>query len=177
MATMLSITLRFSTIEVLTIVVMEHSEPLGQPLLNADGNGATEESGHLNQGSLLPATEAPAMARNSSRSTKRTNRIQLAGRLDEYSQTAPARSRNNLKRQLEVANPMRGRGWTTETCSYITSVLALAGLVATLLAHQNRPLPQWPQLVTINSIISLFSLLMRACVGVVLAEGTLFSHG
>jgi hypothetical protein len=41
------------------------------------------------------------------------------------------------------------------------------------MAHEEKPLPQWPQLVTINSIISLFSLVMRACVGVVLAEGTL----
>jgi hypothetical protein len=63
------------------------------------------------------------------------------------------------------------RSWTTETCSYMIAILALAGLVATLSAHQGKPLPQWPQLVTINSIISLFSLLMRACVGVVLAEG------
>ncbi|KAF2999342.1 hypothetical protein E8E13_005620 [Curvularia kusanoi] len=62
-------------------------------------------------------------------------------------------------------------GWTAETCSFIISILALGGLVATLLVHQGKPLPEWPQLVTINSIISLFSLLMRACVGVVLAEG------
>jgi hypothetical protein len=61
--------------------------------------------------------------------------------------------------------------WTAETCSYAVSITALAGLVATLLAHQNKPLPEWPQLVTINSIISLFALMMRTCVGVVLAEG------
>jgi hypothetical protein len=61
--------------------------------------------------------------------------------------------------------------WTTETCSYILAIIALGGLVATLLVHQGKPLPQWPQLVTINSIVSLFSLVMRACVGVVLTEG------
>jgi hypothetical protein len=51
------------------------------------------------------------------------------------------------------------------------SVLSLVGLVMTLAAHQDRRLPDWPQLVTINSIVSLFSLLMRAGVGFVLAEG------
>jgi hypothetical protein len=61
--------------------------------------------------------------------------------------------------------------WTAETCSYILAIIALGGLVATLLVHQGKPLPQWPQLVTINSIVSLFSLVMRACVGVVLTEG------
>jgi hypothetical protein len=61
--------------------------------------------------------------------------------------------------------------WTAETCSFILAIIALGGLVATLLVHQGKPLPQWPQLVTINSIVSLFSLVMRACVGVVLTEG------
>jgi hypothetical protein len=61
--------------------------------------------------------------------------------------------------------------WTAEACSYILAIIALGGLVATLLVHQGKPLPQWPQLVTINSIVSLFSLVMRACVGVVLTEG------
>lgn len=68
------------------------------------------------------------------------------------------------------------RKWTSEICSYVISVLALAGLVATLLMHHDKPLPQWPRLVTINSIISLFSLVMRASVGVVLAEGNLFDN-
>ncbi|KAJ8116651.1 hypothetical protein OPT61_g1971 [Boeremia exigua] len=73
--------------------------------------------------------------------------------------------------QVQRSSGVWGKSWTAETGSYIISILALAGLTATLLVHQDKPLPQWPQLVTINSIISLFSLLMRACVGVVLAEG------
>jgi hypothetical protein len=47
-------------------------------------------------------------------------------------------------------------------------------MVATLLKHEEKPLPQWPQIININSIISLFSLLIRAGVGVVLAEGVFF---
>jgi hypothetical protein len=61
--------------------------------------------------------------------------------------------------------------WTTETFSFVFSVLTLAGLVATLSALQGKPLPKWPQLITINSVLSLFSLLMRTGVSVVLAEG------
>ncbi|KAJ8109669.1 hypothetical protein OPT61_g7293 [Boeremia exigua] len=63
------------------------------------------------------------------------------------------------------------RSWTVETCGLVLSVLALGGLVATLVVHQDKPQPEWPQLVTINSFVSLFSLLMRTGVGVVLAEG------
>lgn len=65
------------------------------------------------------------------------------------------------------------KGWTAETCSYALAVLSLCSLAVTLRSHQGRPLPDWPQLITINSIVSLFSLLMRAGVGLVLAEGTI----
>ncbi|OAG03074.1 uncharacterized protein CC84DRAFT_1064174, partial [Paraphaeosphaeria sporulosa] len=61
--------------------------------------------------------------------------------------------------------------WTAETHILVFSVLTFAGLVATLMAHQNKPNPKWPQLVTINSIVSLFSLPMRAVISLVLAEG------
>jgi hypothetical protein len=63
------------------------------------------------------------------------------------------------------------KSWTVETFSFIFSVLTLVGLVATLSAHQGKPLPKWPQLITINSVLSLFSLIMRTGVSVVLAEG------
>lgn len=52
-------------------------------------------------------------------------------------------------------------------------MVSLVGLIITLLAHQDKPLPKWPNLVNINSIVSLFALLMRASTGMVLAEGTM----
>ena len=63
------------------------------------------------------------------------------------------------------------RGWTAEAFSCIFALASLAGLIVTLLAHRNKPIPEWPHLVTINSIVSLFSLLIRGGVGFVLAEG------
>jgi hypothetical protein len=69
------------------------------------------------------------------------------------------------------AGSILNKAWTVETLSFIVSILALVGLVATLLTHQHKPLPQWPQLVNINSIISLFVLVMRSSVATVLAEG------
>ena len=65
------------------------------------------------------------------------------------------------------------RSWITETLSLIFSVLALAGLVATLSAHRSKLLAKWPQIITFNFVLSLFSLLMRTGVSVVFAEGIL----
>jgi hypothetical protein len=69
------------------------------------------------------------------------------------------------------AGRILNKDWTAEALSFTVSVLALVGLIVTLLAHQHKPLPQWPQLVNINSIISLFVLVMRSSVAMVLAEG------
>jgi hypothetical protein len=63
------------------------------------------------------------------------------------------------------------RSWTAETCGFTLSVLCLGGLIATLLTHQNKPQPKWPRFITINAVVSLFSLLMRTGVSVVLSEG------
>lgn len=92
-------------------------------------------------------------------------RERVAYRLDSIADWVWDTSANIL--QLRTT----GEGWTAETCSYVFAVLCLLSLVATLFAHEKKPLPEWPQLITINSIVSLFSLLMRAGVGLVLAEG------
>ncbi|USP79036.1 hypothetical protein yc1106_06310 [Curvularia clavata] len=126
---------------------MEQSEPSARPLLSARGN---EE--RTNQVELLPMSNT-AQKSIDAESVKSTH------------------SGLNSKNGGNVSKHMWGQSWTLETLSLVVSILGLAGLIATLLAHQSKPLPQWPQLVTINSIISLFSLLMRTCVGVVLTEG------
>ncbi|KAF2631181.1 hypothetical protein BU25DRAFT_386135 [Macroventuria anomochaeta] len=91
-------------------------------------------------------------------------RERVAFRLDSWADWIWDTSANVL--QLKTT----GKGWTAELCSYVFAVLSLFSLAATLLAHQGKPLPEWPQLITINSIVSLFSLLMRAGIGLVLAE-------
>jgi hypothetical protein len=135
---------------------MEQSDPLVQP---------------LNTGSPMSATKAPAVAGQYLSDT--TDRAQFATQSDECSPASQAHAGSGWSRCLQAVNRGWRSSWTTETCSFIVSILALGGLIATLVAHQNKPRPEWPQMVTINSIISLFSLLIRACVGVVLAEGML----
>lgn len=167
---------------------MERSEPLGRPLLdanapakdspavelqplNAAGTETSERLRRSSQDSILAANEALSVMDEDLSDGKKTKRTQN-----------PAQPRRlfiltrislGWKKGLQAVNRVWSKSWTAETSSYIVSILSLAGLVTTLMAHEEKPLPQWPQLVNINSIISLFSLVMRTCVGVVLAEGTL----
>ncbi|KAF2116834.1 hypothetical protein BDV96DRAFT_598678 [Lophiotrema nucula] len=62
-------------------------------------------------------------------------------------------------------------GWNAEICGCVFAALSLMGLVMILRAHEAGPLPDWPQLVTINSIVSIFTLFIRAGIAMVLAEG------
>lgn len=139
---------------------MEQSQPLVSAFPNSGGDRTTEDHEFAR---LQPGIKAPAIATQDLSDNMRTDPAHFAGQ--------PGRFTPASKRHHQSVTSIWGKSWTAETCSYIVSILALAGLTATLLVHQNKPLPQWPQLVTINSIISLFSLLMRACAGVVLAEG------
>lgn len=63
------------------------------------------------------------------------------------------------------------QGWTAEACACVFALCAIVGLVVVLLRLQGRPLPDWPHAVTVNSIVSIFALLIRASIGLVLAEG------
>lgn len=142
---------------------MEQSEPLVQSHGDSGGDGMSGERGRFDQQNSLPVAEGPGNAKqNFNDKTMSSSHTQLTGQFDD-----------EQKQRARDTSRTLGKSWTAETGSFVVSILAIAGLVGTLLAHQSKPLPQWPQLVTINSIISLFSLLMRACVGVVLAEGTL----
>jgi hypothetical protein len=142
--------------------------PLAHPLLNGYDIEINEGPHHSRQGVSLPDNEVQAITRQD---TSRTSPSQQGAQLKKISPKTPARITIRWNHFSQSTARMWVAGWRIETCSYIVAILALAGLVATLSAHHGRPLPQWPQLVTINSIVSLFSLLVRACVGVVLAEG------
>ena len=61
--------------------------------------------------------------------------------------------------------------WMTEVCSYVFSLSTSGSLVIMLVVYYNQPIPDWPQLISINSIVSLFSLFTRTGVSLVLAEG------
>ena len=53
-------------------------------------------------------------------------------------------------------------GWKLEILSYLVAIVALAAIFITLIIHQGRPLPQWPHLISINALISIFTSIFKA---------------
>lgn len=119
--------------------------PLAHPLLNGYNTKMNEGPRHSRQGISLPNNEAQAITRQDPGDTSRTSLSQQGAQVKEISLKTLAHIAMRWDHFSRPTARMWAVGWKTETCSYIVAVLALVGLVATLSAHQGRPLPQWPQ--------------------------------
>ena len=63
------------------------------------------------------------------------------------------------------------RTWAVEICASITSIIALVAIFVTLQSHNGRPLPDWPLGITINSLVSIFSVIFKSAMLLGVAEG------
>jgi hypothetical protein len=63
------------------------------------------------------------------------------------------------------------RNWWLEIGACFIFVLALLAIIVTLRPHQDKPLPQWPYNISVNSLISIYVVILKATVLLVTAEG------
>jgi len=61
--------------------------------------------------------------------------------------------------------------WTLEILSLVLSILAFAAIVITLSVHHDRPLPQWPHLISVNALIAIFTATLKASLLLPVSEG------
>ncbi|CAI0650446.1 unnamed protein product [Colletotrichum noveboracense] len=66
---------------------------------------------------------------------------------------------------------LSNRLWAWEVLSIAVATVALAAMFITLLLHQDRTLPKWPSMITINALIAVFSAILKACLMMPIAEG------
>jgi hypothetical protein len=63
--------------------------------------------------------------------------------------------------------------WIWEISSCFIAVLCLISIAVILAIHRDQPLPRWPKMISINSLIAIFTALMRAAIIFPVAQGTL----
>lgn len=61
--------------------------------------------------------------------------------------------------------------WWPELLWTIGIFLALLATVLTLSLHQNKPLPQWPMSVSINALLSVYTVILKSAVLLVVTSG------
>jgi hypothetical protein len=59
--------------------------------------------------------------------------------------------------------------WIWELAATLLFLVTLAAIVGTLYSHQNKPLPQWPIHISINALLSIYSVLFKAALSFVVA--------
>jgi hypothetical protein len=58
-----------------------------------------------------------------------------------------------------------------EILSLVLLILVLITIITTLVSHQDRPLPQWPFKVTINTLVSTYVTILKSLMLFVIAQG------
>lgn len=62
------------------------------------------------------------------------------------------------------------KNWWMEIGACFSIIASLIAIVATLYPHQDRPLPQWPFLVSVNTLISIYVVVLKGAILLVTAE-------
>jgi len=83
-----------------------------------------------------------------------------------------------VSRAAELAVPVSDgsnmtciRTWYLEILSIIVAVCSFASITTILAMYQGKPKPQWPHLVSINSLIAVFSGILKAALVMPVTEG------
>ncbi|CAO2658212.1 Nn.00g059350.m01.CDS01 [Neocucurbitaria sp. VM-36] len=61
--------------------------------------------------------------------------------------------------------------WVPELVSFSLAMLSLLAIVILLVIHKNKPLPKWPKMITINSLLAVFSTLLKMGLALPLSQG------
>jgi Protein of unknown function (DUF3176) len=130
----------------------------GEPLIPHQNPSSQESSQHRDSNSSIPQRSVPSSST-------------LASSEDERS---PDQQVNSIQRRRQHQNGGRFHFleiWWLELSSCVMFVTALAAVVITIYPYEGRLLPQWPYHLTINSLISVYIVILKAAMLLVAAEG------
>ena len=109
-------------------------------------------------------------------STNPTREEQLRGDIEAHQRTQkpskslpqPARqSRSTFTAWSQIAEQY----WIYESSSCFISLLALTGLVLMLVDFDGRSRPQWPDYISVNTIVAIVTAILKAALMLPIAEG------
>lgn len=85
------------------------------------------------------------------------------------------------KRQHSVTNPRLSKrrlcnspilkNWWLEVGASFLFLVSLGAVIATLYPHQGKPLPKWPYHLSVNTVISIYVVVLKSTILLVTAEG------
>jgi len=85
-----------------------------------------------------------------------------------------AKTQRNLRGFTGKIRPFRSpilKYWWLEIGACFLFLIILVAIVATLYPHQGKPLPQWPYHLSVNTVISIYVVILKSTILLVAAEG------
>jgi len=83
----------------------------------------------------------------------------------------PEEHEANSKHQPQIERHIYIPIWTMDILSLCLAAVSFVAIVITLAIHQDRPLPEWPHLISINTLIAIFTAILKASLLMPVAEG------
>ena len=65
------------------------------------------------------------------------------------------------------------RIWVVDLLACVVAFTALFAIIITLYSHNGRPLPDWPFGISVNALVSVFAVILKVTMLVVVTEGRL----
>jgi hypothetical protein len=112
--------------------------------------------------SVLPSTEKKRAHWTSNSNCEEGFDVEVSEA--EVATEPPNRARRSRARTLY-------RVWRWEVISCLLSICSFIAIVAILASRDGQPIPHWPRLVTVNSLISSFTVVFKAALLLPVAEG------
>ena len=89
-------------------------------------------------------------------------------RKEETEKKSSVHSQDSTSKTLQLS---ANGSWALEIVSLFVSAAAVAGIIVILAHFNNRPLPEWPLNITLNTLIALLSTLANANLAIPLQSG------
>jgi hypothetical protein len=105
-----------------------------------------------------------------------TNQPQIEGIHDQNSPLMESDKKHSNQNPTHARFDMSQLGflkpWWTEITACVLVLLAITAIVLTLAIHQNQPLPNWPFGISVNSLVSVFVVILKGGMLLILSEGS-----
>ena len=79
--------------------------------------------------------------------------------------------RQDTSQQRQSGKDSLSRVWLVELASLTLAYIAFGAIIITLWMHQDLPLPKWPSLISINTLVAVFTAILKASMMLPIAEG------
>ena len=61
--------------------------------------------------------------------------------------------------------------WWREGLASLVTLAMMGAVVGTILPHQDKPLPEWPYWISINTVVLIYFIILKAVMACVLSKG------